>query len=84
MSNNPSQPHDPQVTYMRWFILIVLAIGFLSSIVACIILKNPVPSFLTIIMYRAISWLFPSRQPSKFSLILQILLDKQHNKRRVP
>src|SRR5947209_3395805 len=66
---------------MRWFILIVLSSGFLGTIAACIIIRSPFPAFLTLIMSPVITWLFPAKQPSKFSLILQILLEKQNSKK---
>jgi len=55
---------------MRWFILIILAIGFLGSIIASIItiiiLKNylplAVPSSIVLAMRPVIHWLFPKNQ----------------------
>ena len=67
---------DSDLRRMRWFILIILAIGFLCSIassIAIILIVNSyltlaVPSSQIIIMRPIICWLFPT---------------DQHNKRRI-
>ena len=50
---------DKHIWPMRWFALIILAIGFLGAIAACIITRSPFPLAITIIMRPTLRWLFP-------------------------
>jgi hypothetical protein len=56
-----NDPTDKHIWLMRWFALVILALGFLGAIAACIILKSPFPIAITILMRPTIRWLFPVR-----------------------
>src|ERR1700731_2476900 len=56
---------DIHLWRMRWFILIILGIGFLGAIAASIIIRNPIPLALAYLMRPTIRWLFPPESPGK-------------------
>lgn len=58
VQNDTTEKH---IWPMRWFALVILALGFLGAIAACIILKSPVPIALSLIMRPIIRWLFPAK-----------------------
>jgi hypothetical protein len=68
-SSTPSLNDLSALWHMRWFVLIVIAIGFLSAIIAgivsIIILKNPlvlaIPSSIAVLFRPVILWLFSTR-----------------------
>ena len=44
---------------MCWFVLIIIAMGFLGSIVACIFMKSPLPLSMGLLLRPIIAHFFP-------------------------
>lgn len=51
--------HDPIEQQMRWFVLITIAVGFLGSIAASIIMKSPLPLSTALLLRPIIAHFFP-------------------------
>lgn len=56
-----NDPTDKHIWPMRWFTLVILAIGFLGAIAACIITRSPIPLTIALFMRPTIRWLFPTK-----------------------
>jgi hypothetical protein len=56
---NSQNANEKTLQRMRWFILIIIAAGFLGSIAASIIMKSPLPLSIGLLLRPIITHFFP-------------------------